>query len=105
MLSRMTFFPKLARQILSGKKTATIRDVSDSHFFAGQVVDARVHGSEQYICQIEIIDIKPIQYHELNRSQAKAENLPFVFMLKWLIRRIYPGEQQLFYIQFKVHSE
>ena len=101
----MTFLPKLAGQIISAKKTATIRDISESHFFSCLVLDARVHGTEQYICQIEIIDIKPIQYHELNRSHAKAENLPFVFILKWLIRRIYPGEQQLFYIQFKVHGD
>ncbi|MEZ8051038.1 MULTISPECIES: ASCH domain-containing protein [Vibrio] len=31
-------FTRLERQILSGKKTATIRDKSERHFYPGQVV-------------------------------------------------------------------
>ncbi|MFA0612566.1 ASCH domain-containing protein, partial [Vibrio sp. 10N.222.49.B4] len=46
----MTFFTRLERQILSGKKTATIRDKSESHYYPGQVVEAFTLEDERKIC-------------------------------------------------------
>lgn len=100
----MTFFQRLERSILSGKKTATIRDKSDSHYSVGQVLDACTHEDSRKMCQIEILSIESVKFSELNLTHAKAENLPFVFVLKWIIRKIYPAEQNLFFIRFRVLS-
>ncbi|MCG7584596.1 N(4)-acetylcytidine aminohydrolase [Photobacterium sp. OFAV2-7] len=100
----MTFFQRLESQILTGKKTATIRDKSDSHFSVGQVLDACTHEDGRKMCQIKILSIESVKLSELNRTHAKAENLPFVFVLKWILRKIYPAEQDLFLIHFRVVS-
>jgi len=102
MSSCITFFQRLERPILSGKKTATIRDKSESHYFAGQVLDACTHEDGRTMCQIEILSIDPVKFDELNRAHAKAENLPFVFILKWILRKIYPTENNLFLIRFQL---
>lgn len=102
MTGRITFFRRLERQIRSGKKTATIRDKSDSHLTIGQVVDAFTHEDGRKICTIEIVRIDPVKFSELSRLHAKAENLPFVFLLKRIIRKIYPNEEDLYFIGFRV---
>ncbi|MFT5788598.1 MAG: hypothetical protein ACI8SJ_000702 [Shewanella sp.] len=56
------------------------------------------------MCQIEILSIEPVKFTDLNRSHAKAENLPLVFMLKWIMRKIYPAENILYFINFKVSN-
>ncbi|MEZ8929818.1 N(4)-acetylcytidine aminohydrolase [Vibrio atlanticus] len=98
----MTFFTRLERQILSGKKTATIRDKSESHYYPGQVVEAFTLEDERKICILEIVDVENVEFEKLCRKHAKAENLPFVFMLKWLLRKIYPTESSLYFVSFKV---
>ncbi|MDH5927506.1 N(4)-acetylcytidine aminohydrolase [Vibrio splendidus] len=98
----MTFFTRLERQILSGKKTATIRDKSESHYYPGQVVEAFTLEDERKICRLEIVDVENVEFEKLCRKHAKAENLPFVFMLKWLLRKIYPTESSLYFVSFKV---
>lgn len=90
---------------MSGKKTATIRVKDDSDYYAGQIVGALTHEGGDTFCHIQIISIEPVQYSELNRRHANAEYLPFVFMLKWIIRRIYPGERDLLFIRFKVLTD
>jgi uncharacterized protein YqfB (UPF0267 family) len=101
----ITFFKRMEHQILSGKKVATIRDKSENHYLVGEVLDACTHENGRKMCQIEILSIEPIKFSDLNRSHAKAENLPFVFMLKWIIRKIYPAENSLYFICFKVSLE
>ncbi|MDH5934445.1 N(4)-acetylcytidine aminohydrolase [Vibrio atlanticus] len=98
----MIFFTRLERQILSGKKTATIRDKSESHYYPGQVVEAFTLEDERKICRLEIVDVENVEFENLCRKHAKAENLPFVFMLKWLLRKIYPTESSLYFVSFKV---
>jgi uncharacterized protein YqfB (UPF0267 family) len=105
MSNYITFFQRLERSILSGKKKATIRDKSDSHYSVGQVLDARTHEDNRKICQIEILSIESVKFSELNRTHAKAENLPFTFILKWIIRKIYPTENNLFFIRFKILTD
>ncbi|PKH06487.1 N(4)-acetylcytidine aminohydrolase [Moritella sp. Urea-trap-13] len=104
MYSCITFFQRLKRSILSGSKTATIRDKSDSHYAVGQILDACTHEDNRKMCQIEILNIESVKFSELNRTHAKAENLPFVFILKWIVRKIYPTEDDLFFISFRVLS-
>ncbi|WP_217523305.1 N(4)-acetylcytidine aminohydrolase [Vibrio metschnikovii] len=102
MVDKITFFTKLERQILSGKKTATIRDKSESHYYPGQVVEGLTHEDGRKICRLEIVGVESVNFDKLNRKHAKAENLPFVFMLKWILRKIYPTEKSLCFISFKV---
>ncbi|BBL90506.1 UPF0267 protein [Vibrio rotiferianus] len=92
----------MEQQILSGKKTATIRDKSESHYAVGQIVEAFTHEDNRKIGQLEILSVEPVTFKQLNRKHAKAENLPFVFILKWILRKIYPTENNLYFIQFKV---
>ncbi len=102
MHANMTFRRRLKNHILSGNKTATIRNKEDSDYYTGQVVEALTHEDGEKICRIQIISIEPVQYGELNRRHAKAEYLPFVFILKRIIRKIYPGERDFLFIRFKV---
>lgn len=101
-MDKITFFARMERQILSGKKMATIRDKSESHYAVGQVVEAFTHEDNRKIGKLEILGVESVAFEQLNRKHAKAENLPFVFMLKWIIRKIYPTESNLYFIQFKV---
>ncbi|EGQ8088840.1 ASCH domain-containing protein [Vibrio vulnificus] len=102
MVNQITFFTRLEHQILSGKKIATIRDKSESHYYPGQVVEAFTHEDGRKICRLEIVGVEHVNFDKLNRKHAKAENLPFVFMLKWILRKIYPTEKSLCFISFKV---
>ncbi|MDD1827173.1 N(4)-acetylcytidine aminohydrolase [Photobacterium sp. ZSDE20] len=101
-MDKITFFTRLERQILSGKKTATIRDKSESHYVSGQVVEAFTLEDDRRICQLQIVGVEYVEFTQLNRKHAKAENLPFVFMLKWILRKIYQAENRLYFISFKV---
>ncbi|ASI93469.1 N(4)-acetylcytidine aminohydrolase [Vibrio rotiferianus] len=101
-MDKITFFARMERQILSGKKTATIRDKSESHYAVGQVVEAFTHEDNRKFGKLEILGVESVAFEQLNRKHAKAENLPFVFMLKWILRKIYPTESNLYFIQFKV---
>lgn len=101
-MDKITFFKRLERQILSGKKTATIRDKSESQYYPGLVVEAFTHEDDRKICKLEIVGVEHVEFEKLNRKHAKAENLPFVFMLKWILRKIYPTEKSLCFISFKV---
>lgn len=87
----MTFRRRLKNPILSGKKIATIRVKEDSDYYTGQIVEALTHEGGDTICHLQIMSIESVQYSELNRRHAKAEYLPFVFILKRIIRKIYPG--------------
>ncbi|WP_133154694.1 ASCH domain-containing protein, partial [Vibrio splendidus] len=60
----MTFFTRLERQILSGKKTATIRDKSESHYYPGQVVEAFTLEDERKICRLEIVDVENVEFEK-----------------------------------------
>lgn len=102
MSGKITFYRRLAHQVRSGKKTATIRDKSDSHYVTGQRVDVFTFEDDRKICRIEILSVEPVAYSELNRRHARAENLPFVFLLKRIVRKIYPNEEDLFFISFRI---
>ncbi|TBR41615.1 ASCH domain-containing protein [Marinomonas agarivorans] len=99
-IAQIRFFGKLAPLILSGRKSATIRDDSEAHYQVGQILEAITHEDGASICQIEILSIEQVSFDTLNRSHAKAEGLPFTFLLKRLIRKIYPRDTKLYFIRF-----
>ncbi|PMJ99237.1 ASCH domain-containing protein [Vibrio sp. 10N.261.55.A7] len=101
-LDKITFFSRMERQILAGRKVATIRDKSESLYSIGQVVEAYTYEDNRKICNLEILGNEPVAFEQLNQMHAKAENLPFVFILKWILRKIYPNENGLYFITFKV---
>lgn len=99
--NQISFFKRLQRQILSGKKTATIRDKSESHYVAGQELALVTHEDGRCFGKVQVLSIEAVNFSQLTRTHARAENLP-LFALKWVIRRIYPKEQQFYFIQFKL---
>ncbi len=101
-MKTITFFKRLRSQILSGKKQATIRDESDSDYQVGDLVQAFTYEDNQPIATLKICQVTSVHVDDLTKEHAKAENLPFVFLLKWVIRRIYPKQTQLFFIEFTV---
>lgn len=101
----MTFRRRLGSHILSGRKTATIRNKEDGDYRADQVVAALSHEDGSKICRLEILSVESVQYRDLNHQHASAEYVPFVFVLKWIIRRIYPGETDFIFIRFRVVND
>lgn len=102
MVKQISFYKKLVPLILSGKKTGTIRDKSESHYEPGQILDAITNEENKRFCQIEVLNIEKVAIDELNRSHAKAEGFLFVFPLKRVVRKIYSKESELYFIGFKV---
>ena len=97
----ITFYQRFEADILAGRKTITIRDKSESHFKAGDIL--RVGGFEdnQYFCTIEVLSVSPITLDELTEEHAKQENMGLK-ELKEVVRGIYPNEEQFYVIIFKI---
>ncbi len=101
--ARISFFKRLKPHILSGRKCATLRNHQESHFKPGQILVVFTQEDETQFATIRVISVEPVAYQALTKEHAKAENLP-LFILRWLIRRIYPGEEQLYFIRFELCS-
>ena len=50
----ITFFQRFQDDILAGRKTITIRDESESHFKAGDVLRVGRFEDDGYFCTIEV---------------------------------------------------
>ena len=91
----ITFYQRFEADILAGRKTITIRDKSESHFKAGDILRVGRFEDDQYFCSIEVLSVSPITLDELKENMRLAE-------LKEVIRGIYPGEEKFFIISFKL---
>ncbi|MFQ3231311.1 N(4)-acetylcytidine aminohydrolase [Reinekea sp.] len=100
-LSKITFFEFLMPLILSGNKTITIRDKSESHYIAGSQVEVFTLETGEKVCDIDIESVAPIKYADINEFHAQQEFLELQ-ELKDLIREIYPNAEELFVIAFKL---
>ena len=92
----ITFYQRFEADILSGRKTITIRDKSESHFKAGNILRVGRFEDNQYFCTIEVLSVSPITLDELTEQHAKQENMG-LDELKEVIQGIYPSEY-LFWI-------
>ena len=99
----ITFYQRFEADILAGRKTITIRDKSESHFKAGDILSAGRFEDNQYFCTIEVLSVSPITLDELTEQHAKQENMG-LDELKEVIRGIYPSEERFYIIKFKINN-
>jgi len=97
----MTFFERFEADILSGKKTITIRDESEKNYVPGTVVRVSTSEDGREFCQLEIQSVEPVLFDELTQVHAEQENMTLP-VLKDVIQSIYPGIQQLYVISYKL---
>ncbi|RBW46678.1 ASCH domain-containing protein [Psychromonas sp. B3M02] len=98
-LSKITFFERFESDILSGKKTLTIRNEEEKHYLPDSRVDVFTFEDNRWICRIKITKVEPILFENLNHEHAKQENMSLAD-LKSIIKQIYPGISQLYVIYY-----
>lgn len=98
---KITFFSRFEADILSGKKTITIRDKSESHFQAGQILCVFTNETDRLFAKIKVLSVSPIQFSELSESHAKQENMSLP-ELRQVIKAIYPDDEHFFVIKFEL---
>lgn len=99
-MNDITFYQRFEADILARRKTITIRDKSESHFKAGDILRVGRFEDDQYFCTIEVLNVLPITLNELTGQHAKQENMGLE-ELKVVIRGIYPNENNFYMIEFK----
>ena len=100
-MNDITFYQRFEADILTGRKTITIRDKSESHFKAGAILRVGRFEDNQYFCTIEVLGVSPITLDELTEQHAKQENMSLA-ELKEVIKAIYPSEGKFVLINFKI---
>lgn len=72
---KITFFSRFEADILSGKKTITIRDKSESYFQPNQELAVFTNETDRFFANIKVLSVTPIVFDELNEQHAKQENM------------------------------
>ena len=98
----ITFYQRFEADILAGRKTITIRDKSESHFKAGDILRIGRFEDDQYFCTIEVLGVSSITLDKLTEQHAKQENMGLE-ELKEVIRTIYPEEKNFFVLNFRLY--
>jgi len=99
--SKITFFQWLRPLIESGQKTITIRDKSESHYEPGSIVSVHTLETDEKFCDIEIQSVEAVRFEDINDTHARQELLP-LSKLKALLKDIYPGEDVLYVITYRL---
>jgi uncharacterized protein YqfB (UPF0267 family) len=99
--TKITFFEFLTPLVASGKKTITIRDESESHYVLGTTVEVYTLETDQKVCDVKILSVKPLHYDDINQFHAEQEYIELP-KLKKLIREIYPNTDTLFEISYEL---
>ena len=97
----ITFYQRFEADILAGLKTITIRDKSESHFKAGDILRVGRFEDNQYFCTIEVLSVLLITLDELTEQHAAQENMGLE-ELKEVIREIYSNQEKFYLINFKI---
>ena len=100
-MNDITFYQRFEADILARRKTITIRDKSESHFKAGNILRVGRFEDNQYFCTIEVLSVSPITLDELTEQHAAQENMSLA-ELKEVIKAIYPSEDKFVLINFKI---
>ncbi|OBX89567.1 ASCH domain-containing protein [Haemophilus sp. CCUG 66565] len=100
-MNDITFYQRFEADILSGRKTITIRDKSESHFKAGDILRVGRFEDNKYFCTIEVLNVSPIALDELTEQHAEQENMSLA-ELKEVIKAIYPTESEFWIIEFQL---
>ena len=98
-MNDITFYQRFEADILAGRKTITIRDKSESHFKAGDILRVGRFEDNQYFCTIEVLGVSPITLDELMEQHAAQENMS-LSELREVIKTIYPNESEFWVIEF-----
>lgn len=98
---KITFFSRFEADILSGKKTITIRDKAESHFKPNQELTVFTYETDRFFARIKVISVTPVQFDKLNEQHALQENMTLA-ELKQVIKEIYPNDNQFFVIHFQL---
>ncbi|MCZ4674707.1 N(4)-acetylcytidine aminohydrolase [Citrobacter sedlakii] len=96
----ITFFQRFQDDILAGRKTITIRDASEAHFKAGDVLRVGRYEDDGYFCTINVVGMSTVTLDTLTEEHARQENMT-LDELKQVIADIYPNEKQFYVIDFK----
>ena len=99
--SNITFFERFEADILSGKKTITIRDETEKDYALNSVVQVSTYEEGRWFCQLRIQSIAPIKVSELSDFHAKQENMALP-ELKDIIQEIYPNIENLYVISYEL---
>jgi uncharacterized protein YqfB (UPF0267 family) len=100
-LSKMTFFECFEADILSGKKTITIRDESENDYSVNSIVQVSTYENNRWFCALKIGYVEEIDFSQLSNLHAKQENMT-LFELKSVIQKIYPDVKSLYVISYKL---
>ena len=100
-VNSISFYQRFVKDINSGKKTITIRDIKANNYTVGQSVQALTHENNQAFAQLKIINIQPILFEDINDKHAKQENMRLL-ELKDVIREIYPDVFELYVLEFRL---
>ena len=99
-MNDITFYQRFEADIIEGRKTITIRDKSESHFKAGDILRVGRFEDNQYFCTIEVLSVSPITLDELTEQYAEQENM-MLTELKEVIEEIYPKSNEFYVINFQ----
>ncbi|HDS1235218.1 N(4)-acetylcytidine aminohydrolase [Pluralibacter gergoviae] len=97
----ITFFQRFQEDILTGRKTITIRDAGESHFKTGDVLRVGRFEDDGYFCTVEVTATSEVTLDSLSDEHARQENMTLP-QLKSVIGEIYPGQQQFYVIAFRL---
>ncbi|QLB17922.1 ASCH domain-containing protein [Mannheimia varigena] len=98
---KITFFSRFESDIVSSRKTITIRDKSESYFQPNQELAVFTNETDRFFANIKVLSVTPIQYDELSEQHAQQENMSLA-ELKKVIREIYPNDNSFFVIHFEL---
>jgi len=97
--NKITFYQRFEKDILSGLKTITLRDASESHYIVGQRIGVSTYETERWFCDVLIDAVECITFDELNQTHAQQENMTLP-ELKSVITDIYGEIESLWMISF-----
>ncbi|GIU23740.1 UPF0267 protein YqfB [Shewanella colwelliana] len=96
----ITFFERFEADILSGAKTITLRDDSESHFKVGQYLRVATFEEQRWFCNIVVTGVEKVAFNALNQGHAEQENMT-LSDLKQVITEIYGDISTLYMITFE----
>lgn len=97
---KFSFFTRFRNDILSGRKTITIRDAEEAgQLRKDQELDVYTNPEDEWFCRLQITAIEPVTMATLDEEHARQENMSLA-KLRQVIREIYPQEPSLFVLHF-----
>lgn len=100
-LSKITFFECFEADILSGKKTITIRDETENDYSLNSIVQVSTYEDNRWFCSLKIRKVEATTFNQLSDFHAKQENMTLL-ELKSVIQKIYPNVESLYVISYEV---